>query len=149
MAEFADYFDSGVLVKIYHLEPGSPEACERVRRAGRLPLPFLAEIEVRNALRVLHGRRQLKKEKLDRAWSLIDADIREDRLVRVSPAPLEVAATAESLSRHHAPATLCRTLDLLHVAMAKHLGITRFHTGDRRQADLAQKAGLKVVSLPQ
>lgn len=49
MAEFTDYFDSGVLVKIYHLEPGSAEACERVRRAGRIPLPFLAEMEVRNA----------------------------------------------------------------------------------------------------
>ena len=149
MAEFADYFDSGLLVKIYHLEPGSPEACERVQRAGPLPLPFLAEIEVRNALRVLHGREQLVRDRLDRALSLIDSDIREGRLVRVSPSPAEVAATAESLSRHHAPATLCRTLDLLHVAMAKHLEITRFHTGDRRQGDLAEKAGLRVCSLLQ
>lgn len=144
MTEFTHYFDSGVLVKIYHLEPGSQEVSQRVERAGRLPLPFLAEMEVRNALRVLQGRKQLAKETLDRAMSLIDSDIRAGRLVRVSPVPAEVAAIAESLSLNHAAATLCRTLDLLHVAMARNLGVSQFHTGDRRQAHLARKAGLKV-----
>lgn len=147
VAEFSDYFDSGVLVKIYHLEQGSPEVANRVRRAGRIPLPFLAEIEVRNALRVLQGRNQLTKDQLSRTMLLIESDICQGRLVRVSPEPSVVSIMAEHLSLNYAPATLCRTLDLLHVAMAKTLAVPRFHTGDKRQTLLARKAGMQVVTL--
>ncbi|MFP4166953.1 MAG: hypothetical protein ACLFUF_07295 [Opitutales bacterium] len=64
MTEFSHYFDTGVLVKIYHLEPGSPEAAKHIQKAGILPLPFLAEMELRNSLRVLEGRKQLSRDQL-------------------------------------------------------------------------------------
>jgi predicted nucleic acid-binding protein len=147
VAEFSHYFDSGVLVKIYHLEPGSPEASKRIKRAGCLPLPFLTEMEIRNALRVLHGRKQLSKVQLEAAQALIDSDIRGGRLARIAPEPAKVAATAENLSRSFSAATLCRTLDLLHVSLAVVLEVSHFHTGDRRQAALARKAGLRVSFL--
>lgn len=149
MAKFPQYFDSGVLVKIYHLEPGSPEASKRIKRTGRLPLPFLSEMEIRNALRVLHGRKQLSKEQLAEAQSLIDSDIREGRLARIAPDQAKVAATAEKLSRSFSASTLCRTSDLLHVSLAVVLEVSHFHTGDHRQAALARKAGLHVSFLTQ
>ncbi len=149
VAEFTEYFDSGVLVKIYHLEPGSREAASRVRRAGLIPLPFLAEMEMRNALRVLHGRNQLTEEVLEGALSLMDSDIRQGRLARIVPDAAKVASTAERLSRNFSARSLCRTLDLLHVSIAVALGVARFHTGDKREAALARKAGLRVSFLAQ
>lgn len=51
------------------------------------------------------------------------------------------------LSDAHASATGCRTLDALHVACAKLLGIREFFTTDARQEKLAKKAGLRVPSV--
>ena len=41
--------------------------------------------------------------------------------------------------------TGCRTLDTLHVASARVLGLGRLVTTDRRQAALAERAGLVVI----
>jgi predicted nucleic acid-binding protein len=51
----------------------------------------------------------------------------------------------EQLSADHTAATLCRTLDTLHVALALELGATEFCTFDHRQAALASLAGLTVI----
>ncbi len=147
MAEFSHYFDSGVLVKIYHLEPGSRQTAKRVRKAGPIPLPFLAEMEMRNALRVLHGRGSLSENKLEAALSLMDSDIRDARLIRIMPDAASVASCAERLSRRFGAQTLCRTLDLLHVSLAVVLKASHFHTGDKRQASLAKKEGIQVSFL--
>jgi hypothetical protein len=47
VADFSDYFDSGILVKIYHLEAGSKKAALWIQRAGPIPFPFFAEMEIR------------------------------------------------------------------------------------------------------
>ena len=143
-ARFRVYFDSGVLVKLYHLEAGSRKAAEKAVCEPSLPLSFLAEMEVRNALRVLHGRGALNREILKESLQALDSDIRCGRLRHLRPNPDEVEAEAEKLSRKHAAATLCRTLDLLHVSTARVSGIPRLCTGDKRQADLAARSGLKV-----
>jgi predicted nucleic acid-binding protein len=54
--------------------------------------------------------------------------------------------SAAGISRAHAPALGCRTLDLLHVATALELGLRIFVTFDDRQKQLARAAGLKVVT---
>ncbi len=56
-----------------------------------------------------------------------------------------VLARAEELAIRHTPATLCRSLDTLHVALALELGATEFYTFDTRQATMARAAGLAVV----
>ena len=60
---------------------------------------------------------------------------------------MDVHAHAEALARQHAAALGTRTLDVLHVAAAVSLGATAFVTGDRRQASLADAAGLRVTRL--
>lgn len=64
---FERYFDSGLLVKLYHLETGTEAVAARVYAAGCIPLSFLAEMEVRNALRVLRGRNVFSEAVLQRA----------------------------------------------------------------------------------
>lgn len=59
----------------------------------------------------------------------------------------EVWAKADRLTAKYAQATQCRTLDVLHVAVAMQLDIETFGTTDGRQMVLARKAGLKVVGL--
>jgi predicted nucleic acid-binding protein len=147
VAEFRVYFDTGVLVKLYYLEPGSPQVAARATQEPFLPFPSLAEIELRNALRVLHGRKLLEADELVSALALIDEDTRAGRLRRLSPDPLAVHECAEDLSRRHAARTKCRALDLLHVSHAVVCGIPRLFTGDRRQAELAECAGLQVELL--
>ena len=147
MADFRVYFDTGALVKLYYLEPGSPQVVARATKEKSLPFPPLAEIELRNALRVLHGRKLLSAGELSAALGMIDDDLRAGRLRRLLPDPLAVHECAEDLSRRHAARTKCRALDLLHVSHAVVENISRFFTGDHRQADLAKCAGLRVEFL--
>lgn len=142
--KFRSYFDTGALIKLYHLEPGSSESITYASREPHLPLPFLCEIELRTALRALHGRALLTKQQLDSALHAFGDDISEGRLVRVAPEEQRLQAIAEELSQKHVAKTLARTLDLLHVATAKALDIHAFVTGDKRQASLARRGGLKV-----
>lgn len=142
--KFGAYMDTGVLVKLYHLEAGSREATSKAKLEPRWPLPFLCEIELRNALRVLGGRGEITEEALRLSLAAFDHDVATGRLARVDPDRAKVAIVAEDLSRRHASATLCRALDLLHIATAHVLKIPRFLTGDSRQARLAEKAGLEV-----
>ena len=144
MADFRVYFDTGVLVKLYYLEPGSQKVAARAAKEKSLPFPPLAEIELRNALRVLHGRGLLDAEQLPLALGMIDEDITGGRLRRTSSDGAEVYECAEGLSRRHAAGTKCRALDLLHVSHAVVAKIPRFFTGDQRQAELATLAGLRV-----
>jgi predicted nucleic acid-binding protein len=147
VADLRVYFDTGVLVKLYYLEPGSPQATARAIKEPSLPLPSLTEIELRNALRVLHGRKLLDAGELSSALAMIDEDTLAGRLRRLSPEPLAVHECAEDLSRRHAARTKCRALDLLHVSQAVVCGIPRLYTGDHRQAELAEYAGLQVEFL--
>ena len=147
MADFRVYFDTGALVKLYYLEPGSQKVAARAAKEITLPFPPLSEIELRNALRVLHGRKLLTTGELSAALGMIDDDLRAGRLRRLQPDPLAVHECAEDLSRRHAARTKCRALDLLHVSHAVVSDIPRVFTGDHRQADLAHCAGLQVEFL--
>ncbi len=57
----------------------------------------------------------------------------------------DVHSRAEILARRHAATLGTRTLDILHVAAAMLVGARTFVTGDRRQASLADAAGLEVT----
>jgi hypothetical protein len=54
---------------------------------------------------------------------------------------------ADRLTSKYAQATLCRTMDVLHVAIALQLGVSIFATTDQRQLKLARRAGLKTATL--
>ena len=53
------YVDSGVLVKLYVLEPGSDEAARRVEKIGQVQFTPLHDLKIRNTLRALGGRKVL------------------------------------------------------------------------------------------
>ncbi len=138
------YFDSSLLVKLYHFEPGSQEAAMRAATLPCLPLSFIAEMELRNTLRALHGRQVISKMKLYTALDTIDGDIAKGQLRKLHTDPVATERLAFSLSEDHTPEFLSRTLDILHVANALIGGLSTFITADKRQAQLADAAGLDV-----
>ncbi len=52
---------------------------------------------------------------------------------------------ADALAVNHTGEILCRTLDILHVALAELAGAGVVVTGDRRQAALCERIGLEVI----
>jgi predicted nucleic acid-binding protein len=72
----------------------------------------------------------------------IEQDVQADVLMPVTVPWAAVYATAEKLTDAHSARLGCRSLDILHVAMAMELGVSEILTFDVRQQRLAKAAGL-------
>ena len=140
------YFDTGVLLKLYLPEKRSAEAVDLVRSAiGPPPFTRLHGLEMRAALRQKTGRGEISEDESRQLFADLEADLLAG--VHVQPAVnwQDVFDHADALTATHGAATLCRSLDTLHVALAITLGATEFCTFDKRQAKMAVAAGLFVV----
>ena len=142
------YFDTGLLVKLYLTEQNSLEATALIHSHG-IPICFcgLQRTELRNALYRKCGRGEITEKQLAVALKDIQADMDGGVLQMPDIEWPEVWTNADRLTAKYAMATQCRTLDVLHVAVAMQLDIKIFGTTDVRQMVVARKAGLKVVSL--
>ena len=141
------YFDSSALVAVYVTEAYSTRARRELRKHGRVPWTLLHDLEVRNALRLLHGRRHIEEAELHGLLGHIDDDLQRGRLARPV---IDLAAAfrrAEELSRKHASKTLARTLDVLHVAALIEIGCETLVSGDERQITLAKAEGLRALDI--
>ena len=139
------YVDTGILAKLYTHESNSPQAIQLVSQFNPpFPLTHFQELELRTALRLKFFRQEM--DAADLRWSLgnLSRDIHEERWQRPQYELARVHDGAEALSEQHAALIGCRTLDILHVAAAKVLGVSDFLTYDTRQAELARLAGLKI-----
>jgi hypothetical protein len=142
------YFDTGLLLKLYSIEPNSAQAIALIQSHGA-PILFsgLQQTELRTALHRKMARREMTSLQLKKALK----DLQHDLDVGVLHTPQldwpEVWATANRLTAKYVRTTSCRTLDILHVAVALQLGVKIFATTDQRQILLARKTGLKTVTL--
>jgi predicted nucleic acid-binding protein len=140
------YFDSGVLVKAYVFEAGTPEALALIRRVRPpIPLTHLHGIEIRNALRLKCGRSEITEAEMKAALRLFQGDIGAGRLEKASYELAGLFDRVESLSSKHAISTLARSLDILHVAAALEIGCKEFVSFDKRQRNLASLEKLKIL----
>lgn len=138
------YFDTSALLKIYYEENGSREVIAKASSCSSLLIGFVGEMELRNSLRVLHGRNLVYQNELVQLLACVDKDFEAGRLQRVHLDPAEIENTCFHLSRQYASEYLCRTLDILHVATATISGVKTFVTCDHRQAKLAYEVGLHL-----
>jgi predicted nucleic acid-binding protein len=142
------YFDTGLLLKLYSFEPNSAQAIALIQSHGTpILLSGLQQTELRNALYRKRARREMTPAQLKKALKDLQRDL--DGGVLHSPQLdwSEVWANANRLTAKYVLTTSCRTLDILHVAIALQLGVDSFGTTDQRQLLLARKAGLKTVTL--
>ena len=141
------YFDSSALVAVYVTEAYSARARRELRKHGRVPWTLLHDLEVRNALRLLHGRRHIEEAELHGLLGHIDDDLQRGRLARPVIDLGAAFRRAEELSRKHVAKTLARTLDVLHVAALIEIGCETLVSGDERQLTLAKTEGLRALDI--
>jgi predicted nucleic acid-binding protein len=139
------YFDTGLLLKLYSAEENSPKAVALVERYG-VPIFFggLQHAELRNALHRKCARKEITRQELMRALRDLQTDM-DSGVLRNQE--IDWSAVFAEANRSTDKYAQCMTLDALHVATALKLGLTSIVTTDERQALLARKAGLKIVSL--
>jgi len=141
------YFDTGVLLKSYVTEKDSAAADALIlQSAAPVLFTHFHEIEMRTALRLKCGRKEITDAELKGALRNLQEDIDAGRLKKPAYDLPDVFHKAEELSAKYAAITPCRSLDILHVAAAVVIGAKNFVTFDGRQASLATKAGLNVKS---
>lgn len=140
------YIDSSVLVKVYCLEPTSPQALALLRHV-ETPFLFtpLHAIEIKNALRLKLYRKELTQFQMRGALGNLQNDIESEFLQHQDLDLRALFEQAESLSAAHTAAIGTRSLDTLHVAAALLIGCRLFVSFDRRQRALAHIEGLKVL----
>jgi len=137
------YFDSSALVKLYIVEPGSQKVQTLSHQADELILCPLQETEVRNALLAAGGRGILERTAMRKTLKNLESDLAQGFYGRYQPDWPRVWQRSNELATRHTPKILCRTLDILHVAIAENSGCTRLITGDERQFRLCQAIGLE------
>jgi predicted nucleic acid-binding protein len=141
------YADTSLLFSLYSTDANSPKA-DAWRMANPDPLPFTAfhRLELRNALNLAVFQKRLTPVEVQSAWQEVENDIAAGLLVVRGGLWHRIFGEAESIAANHTSAIGCRTLDVLHVAVAKLVGVTDFCTFDTRQADLVKKIGMTVVT---
>lgn len=142
------YVDPSALLKLYLHEPESLAMSAWRSRKGALPITQHGQLEIVNGIGLAGFRDLLGAEALEDALASFTEDLEAGRYVVVDVPWRATLRRAEQLSREQTPAVGCRTLDVLHVATALELEMRAFVTFDRRQAQLATVAGLRVALGP-
>jgi predicted nucleic acid-binding protein len=138
------YLDTSALVKLYIVEPGSEAVQLRCQQADELILGPLQETELRNAILAACGRDIIDKATMGKTLNNLETDLAEGAYQRHQPDWPLVWQRSNGLAAAHTPQILCRTLDILHVAIAEQAECTRLITSDERQFALCQAIGLKT-----
>ena len=139
------YLDTGCLVKLYYPEPDSQKVAAII--AGK-PICFnmLHELEFTNALhlKLFHG--SAKPAQTQAAAALVEADLKSGVLLPTVANWEKIFRVATDLARQHSGSFGCRSLDVLHCALASVLGAGDFVSTDLRQKQLAVAMGLNLIT---
>ena len=142
------YFDTGTLVPLYVREVFSPAVkCFMDSRSEFIPIHLFHCLEVENALRLKVFRGEMDGNRCSAVLDRVRLEINEGRTVL---RPVDWIAALEEARRIGARVTSragCRTLDLLHVAIATQWESDVFVTADDRQIKAARAAGLRTVDV--
>ncbi len=141
------YADPSALLKLYVHEPQSAAmSAWRARTRGALPLTEHGRLEIVNGICLAAFRHGLTPAALTDALASFDEDCAVGRYVQADVLWRATLRRACEISRAHTAALGCRSLDVLHVAAALHMGLPTFVTLDTRQRRLARITGLKAIT---
>lgn len=144
------YLDTSALAKLYYPEAESGRISRWVSRSNQ-PLLFTSihELEIQNTFALKVFRKEIGVSQMKQALRLVENDLKGGLLLKPDVQWGELYAKAVRLSFQHTRKIGCRSLDILHVALASFLECSHFLSFDDRQMRLAKKTGLKPVSLGQ
>ena len=145
------YPDTSFVCSIYREQIHSPAADayrlamgEALHYTGLLEFEFLQSIELQVWLHSCDRSKGYRRKEADRMIADWESDAASGTNVLVPFDMSAVLRLARSLSGRATAEGGHRTLDVLHVATAVHLGAKKFLTFDGRQRALARHAGLDV-----
>ncbi len=115
------------------------------RTAVALAFTPLHTLEVGNAFKLGIFRGLLTATEASAAWRDVQEDLRTGRLLRAAVKWPSVFRVAAQLSEQHSDVHGTRSLDIIHVAAAKLMGVEEFVSFDARQRALASAIGLRVA----
>ena len=143
--------DTSFLCAFYRRQANSPVAAAYFKALPEaLAVSSLLLYEFRQSIRFqvwLHDRDKHKgypQTDADRMLADLDTDLNTGALVMAPVDWADIHRLAETLSRRHTRTGGHRSLDVLHVATALHLGVRDFLTFDTNQRKLATAEKLKV-----
>ena len=141
------YLDTSALLKLYVLEQGS-EFVQKKISSQNDPLPVweIQEMELFNALQLKVFWNELSPTEIEHQLALFNQ--RRDSGFYYTP-EIRRAQLMNNFRKLSAltPETGCRTMNVLHVAMACQLQAAEFISFDERQKKLAVMAGLDVPDI--
>lgn len=139
------YYDTGVFLKLYTDELESAAIQKFVyAQAERITVTDLHISESVSALRLKAFRQECGEEESSAAVDLLKGDVRAGIIRMVDVDWQHAWLECRLILEQFASKTGSRTLDALHVAIARILGAKQFLTSDKRQSDLAKCVGLSV-----
>jgi len=139
------YADTSFLVSVFVPDGHTPKA--RATLAGeKRPLVYnqLLGLEIENALWLCVFRGTLPEPEALRALAKVGEFLDRGILITCATGFAGVLNRAKTLSRRAAGQYGCRSLDLIHVALALELGVKVMWSFDTRQRMVAEHAGLEV-----
>lgn len=137
------YFDTSALAKWYINESRSDDVEKYIQQHGPVAISDLTVVEMRSLL----GRRRREKRLTSKIETEIFATFQEDirrRFLICHPLPDGLAAGAVNLLALLSDIPL-RTLDAIHLVIAKDILAESLVTADHIMADGAKALGLNVV----
>jgi len=139
------YADTGLLVSLYLPEATTMAAQAAVAKLKEpLPLIPLGLLELRNAFNFAIHRRRITVAEREALWHQVDQQIADGFFVLTAVATDDLHQEARRLSDAYTPTVATRSLDLLHVAAARLLGVKEMLTFDDRIRRASLGEGLKV-----
>ena len=140
------YLDTGCLLKLYYPEPESGAVVAAVTGEAIAFTP-LHELEIATAMQLKVFRGEARPEQAVAVAALVREDMAAGKLVEVTVDWLTALREATRLAQAHAAKIGCRSLDILHCALAKAVTATVFVSSDTRQIALARAEALPVLAI--
>ena len=140
------YLDTSALVKLYYPEGDSARVVELVQSKQVAYTP-LHHLELVNALQLKVFMKTAKPAQVTACLRLVEEDLAEGTLLRTPCDWDDIYQQAAEIALQHTKGLGCRSLDILHVAVARVAEASAFLSADARQVGLARAVGLRIVPL--
>ena len=137
------YFDTSALAKWYLNESFSADVEWYLMEHGPVAISDLTVVEMRSLLARRRREKHVDPKLENRVFSTFEDDIRRGFLIR-HPMPATTAAGAVNLIST-LPDVPLRTLDAMHLVIAREIDASILATADRIMAAGAQEMGFSVV----
>ena len=137
------YFDTSALAKWYISEAHSDDVEEYLQKHGPVAISDLTIVEMRCLLARRRRDKSITSQIETEAFATFQEDIRR-RFLTCHPSPEGLAAGTINLIAL-LPDVPIRTLDAMHLMIAKEISATELVTADRIMADGAEALGIKVI----